>query len=177
MSHPVLEAAKVAFLQRLTEGSSVSAHTRNAQAIAKAWRSAVFGLDPERYAYEVPVRPDFDQRVDVLDRVEMCAFEFKVSGKNASSEFYRDVVKVLLWNEHHKEKIKKLVFITEGTWGRKYLDTPMPRAFVELLRKHQREVNIEYVELVAGVTPNYAGAEMEAERSLPDYRSANRRGA
>jgi hypothetical protein len=95
----------------------------------------------------VPVRPDFDQRIDVLDRVEMCAFEFKVSGKNASSEFYRDVVKVLLWNGHHAEKIRKLVFITEGKWGRRHLDTPMPRAFVSFLRNHELEVAVEYLEV------------------------------
>ena len=148
MPHPILEAARVAFLERLTEGSDVSAHTRNAQAIAKAWRAAVVGIDSDRYAYEVPVRPDFDQRIDVLDKTEMCAFEFKVSGKNATSEFYRDIVKILLWNEYHKEKIKKLVFITEGKWGRKHLDTPMPRAFILLLRKHDLEVNIEYVEII-----------------------------
>lgn len=83
----------------------------------------------------------------VLDRVEMCAFEFKVSGKNASSEFYRDVVKVLLWNEHHAEKIRRLVFITEGKWRRKYLDTPRPRAFVSFLLNHGLEVSIEYLEV------------------------------
>lgn len=147
MTHPVLLAAKEAFLKRLTEGSDVSAHTKNAQSIAKAWRMAVSSIDSNRYQYEVPVRPDFDQRIDVLDRVEMCAFEFKVSGKNASSEFYRDVVKVLLRNEHHAEKIRKLVFITEGTWGRRHLDTPMPRAFVSFLRNHELEVAIEYLEV------------------------------
>ncbi len=147
MAHPVLLAAKEAFLSRLTEGSDVSAHTKNAQAIAKAWRAAVFGIDSSRYQYEVPVRPDFDQRIDVLDRLEMCAYEFKVSGKNASGEFYRDVVKVLLWNEHHTEKIRKLVFITEGKWGRRHLDTPMPRAFVAFLRNHGLEVAIEYLDV------------------------------
>lgn len=145
MKHPVIEQARIAFKQRLTDGSDVSAHTKNAQAIAKAWRAAVFNLDPERFAYEVPVRPDFDQRIDVLDRNEMCVFEFKVSGKNASNEFYRDIVKALLWNEMRKEKIQKLVFITEGTWGRKYLDTPMPRALIELLRKQGLDVEIEYL--------------------------------
>lgn len=77
----------------------------------------------------------------------MCAFEFKVSGKNATSEFYRDVVKVLLWNEHHAEKIKKLVFITEAQWGKKHLDKPMPKAFVAFLVAHGLEVEIEYLDL------------------------------
>jgi hypothetical protein len=145
MSHPVVNAAREAFKARVIEGSDVSTHTKNAQAIAKAWRAAAFDLDPSRYQYEVPVRPDFDQRLDVLDRQEMIAFEFKVSGKNATSEFYRDVVKVLLWNERHEAKIKKLVFITEEKYGRRYLDTPMPKAFISFLRNHGLEVEIEYL--------------------------------
>jgi hypothetical protein len=145
MTHPIIHAAEQAFRLRLTTGSDVSAHTRNAQAIAKAWRTACFDLNPSRFAYEVPVRPDFDQRIDVLDRNEMCAFEFKVSGKNASAEFYRDIVKVLLWNERHEQKIKKLVFITEEVHGRRHLDTPMPRAFIAFLRNQGLEVEVVYL--------------------------------
>lgn len=145
MTYPVVEAAKEAFKARIMAGSDVSTHTKNAQTIAKAWRTAAFDLDPSRYRYEVPVHPDFDQRIDVLDQEEMCAFEFKVSGKNATAEFYRDVVKVLLWNERHETKIKKLVFITEETYGRRYLDTPMPKAFIRFLQSHGLEVEIEYL--------------------------------
>jgi hypothetical protein len=145
MKHPVVQLAEEAFKARIMLGSDVSIHTKNAQAIAKAWRTAVFELDPSRYQYEVPVRPEFDQRIDVLDREEMCAFEFKVSGKNATAEFYRDVVKLLLWNERHEKKIEKLVFITEETWGRKYLDTPMPKAFIHFLQSHGLAVEIEYL--------------------------------
>jgi hypothetical protein len=147
MKHPVVQVAKEAFKARVLVGSDVSTHTKNAQGIGKAWRTAAFDLDRSRYQYEVPVRPDFDQRIDVLDREEMCAFEFKVSGKNATAEFYRDVVKVLLWNEHHEEKIRKLVFITEETWGRKCLDTPMPKAFIHFLQQRLGlTVEIEYVQ-------------------------------
>ncbi|HEY2973445.1 MAG TPA: hypothetical protein VGJ48_13110 [Pyrinomonadaceae bacterium] len=146
--HPVVQAAKEAFKARVMDGCDVSTHTRNAQAIAKAWRTAAFDLDPSRYRYEVPVRPEFDQRIDVLDQKEMCAFEFKVSGKNATSEFYKDVVKVLLWNERHSEKIKKLVFITEESCGRRLLDSPMPQAFIQFLRNGDLAVEIVYVQAV-----------------------------
>lgn len=147
MTHPLVAAAREAFRKRILSGSDVSTHTRNAQAIAKAWRTAAFDLDPSRYRYEVPVRPDFDQRIDVLDCQEMCAFEFKVSGKNATAEFYRDVVKVLLWNERHDDKIRKLVFITEEKWGRRHLDTPMPKAFINFLKGHGLDVEIEYLRI------------------------------
>jgi hypothetical protein len=145
MAHPIVEKAKDAFRDRVLTGSNVSIHTRNAQAIAKTWRAASFDLDPKRYRYEVPVRPDFDQRIDVLDTEEMCAFEFKVSGKNATAEFYRDIVKILLWNERHDDKIKKLVFITEEKWGKRHLDTPMPKAFIHFLCGHGLIVEIEYL--------------------------------
>lgn len=145
MTHPIVIAAKEALKDRVMDGCDVSTHTRNAQAIAKSWRAAAFALDSSRYQYEVPVCPEFDQRIDVLDRTEMCAFEFKVSGKNATNEFYKDVVKVLLWNERHEDKIRKLVFITEETCGRPLLDSPMPKAFIHFLERHGIIVEIEYV--------------------------------
>jgi hypothetical protein len=92
------------------------------------------------------VHPEFEQRIDLLDRQEMCAFEFKVSGKNATAEFYKDVVKVLLWNERHVDKIRRLVFITEWSWGRKHLDKPMPKAFISFLKKHDLDVEVEYLQ-------------------------------
>ena len=144
-THPVVTVAQEAFKGRIIDGD-VSAHTRNAQAIAKTWRMAAVSLDPSRYQCEVLVRPDLDQRIDVLDRAEMCAFEFKVSGKNATAEFYKDIVKVLLWNEHHPEKIKMLVFITEETSGRRHLDTAMPKAFMKFLaQNHGLKVQVEFV--------------------------------
>ena len=42
-----------------------------------------------------------------------CAYEFKVSGKIAWAEFYKDIVKIIIWNEKRKKKISCLVFITE----------------------------------------------------------------
>ena len=145
MTHPVVLAAKEAFKARVIDGCDVSTHTRNAQAIGKLWRAAAHNLDPSRYQYEAPVCPEFDQRIDVFDRVEMCAFEFKVSGKNATNEFYKDVVKILLWNERRPDKIKKLVFITEETCGRPLLDGPMPKAFIHFLESHGLAIEIVYL--------------------------------
>lgn len=146
MPHPIVSVAKEAFRSRILTGSDVSTHARNAQAVAKAWRIAAVALDPSRYQHEVPVHPEFDQRIDVLDRREMYAFEFKVSGKNATAEFYKDIVKILLWNERHEDKIRGLIFITEESCGRRHLDTPMPRAFISFLRKHDLTVEVEYLQ-------------------------------
>jgi hypothetical protein len=145
MNDPVVLAAQAAFAARLREGSNVSDHTKNAQAIAKSWRAAVYELNPDRFQIEILVAPHFDQRLDVLDLETNTAYEFKVSGKNATGEFYKDVVKVIVWNRKRKKPISRLVFITEEVWGRRYLETPMPREYMEHLKEHALEVVVVYV--------------------------------
>lgn len=146
MKAAILDAAIEAYRKRIPDGGSVGDHTRNAAAIAREWKIACVALAPKRIGYEVPVLPGLNQRLDLLDHEEACAYEFKVSGKNAYAEFYKDIIKILMWNEEKEEKIRKLVFITEEVWGRKHLDTEMPKAFVRFLRKHGLEVEIEYLE-------------------------------
>ena len=57
------------------------------------------------------VTPELDQKIDIVDSETACAYEFKVSGKNAWAEFYKDVVKVLMWNQHREKKLSCLTFI------------------------------------------------------------------
>jgi hypothetical protein len=120
-------------------------NTKNAQAIAKAWRGAVHKLDPDRFHIEAMVTPELDQKIDIVDTETTCAYEFKVSGKNAWAEFYKDVVKVLIWNEHRKKKLSCLTFITEEKCGKPFLEAPMPRAYMKYLAKHGLKVSIKYV--------------------------------
>src|SRR5437016_1987905 len=94
-------------IERLSPNEQL--YTRNAQAIAKSWRKAVHDLNPDRFLIEALVDPELDQKIDVLDQETHCAYEFKVSGKNAQSEFYKDVVKVIVWNDRRKNKITRLV--------------------------------------------------------------------
>lgn len=110
---PVVAAAQAAFTVRLRDSADVSENTKNAQAIAKAWCGVVHKLDPDRFTFEAMVTPELDQNIDIVDSETACAYEFKVSGKNAWVEFYKDVVKVLMWNEHRKKKLSCLTFITE----------------------------------------------------------------
>jgi hypothetical protein len=114
--------------------SDVSENTKSAQAIAKGWRSAVHALDPDRFQIEAMVASELDQKIDIVDQENGCAYEFKVSGKNASAEFYKDIVKVIIWNQKRKRKLCSLVFITEEKWGRPFLDAPMPRAYMKYLQ-------------------------------------------
>ena len=48
-------------------------------------RKAVHDLNPDRFLIEALVDPELDQKIDVLDQETHCAYEFKVSGKNAQS--------------------------------------------------------------------------------------------
>jgi hypothetical protein len=104
MEDPVVAAAQIAFSVRLKDSSDVSENTKNAQSIAKAWRGAVHTLDPDRFHIEALVTPELDQKIDILDTETACAYEFKVSGKNAWAEFYKDIVKVIIWNEKRKNE-------------------------------------------------------------------------
>ena len=145
MEDPVVQAAQLAFSVRLKNSSDVSENTKNAQAIAKSWRSAVHALDPDRFQIEAMVTPELDQKIDIVDQENDCAYEFKVSGKNAPAEFYKDIVKVIIWNQKRKKKLSSLVFITEEKWGRPFLDAPMPRAYIKYLAELGLKVSVEYV--------------------------------
>ena len=145
MEDPVVEAAQLAFSVRLKNSTDVSENTKNAQAIAKAWRSAVHALDPDRFQIEAMVTPELDQKIDIVDQENTCAYEFKVSGKNAPAEFYKDIVKVIISNQKRKRKLSSLVFITEEKWGRPFLDAPMPRAYIKYLAELGLKVSVEYV--------------------------------
>lgn len=142
---PVVTAAQLAFSVRVKGSSNVSENTKNCQAIGKAWRGAVHNLDPDRFQIEAMVTPELDQKIDVVDSHTNCAYEFKVSGKNAWAEFYKDVVKVIIWNQHRKKKLDCLVFITEEKHGKPFLDAPMPRAYIRYLSEHGLKVSIAYV--------------------------------
>jgi hypothetical protein len=145
MEDPVVQVAQIAFSIRVKNSSDVSENTKNAQAIAKGWRTAVDTLDPDRFHIEAMVAPELDQKIDIVDDHTGCAYEFKVSGKNAPAEFYKDIVKVLIWNQRRKKKLSNLVFITEEKSGRPFLDAPMPRAYIKYLAGIGLIVPVEYV--------------------------------
>jgi hypothetical protein len=145
MEDPVVDAAQLAFSARLKDSKDVSENTKNAQAIKKVWRGALHDLDPDRFQIEAMVTTKLDQKIDVVDLQMACAYEFKVSGKNAPAEFYKDNLKVILWNQQRKMKLTSLVFITEEKHGRPFLEAPMPRAYMDHLARQGLKVSVEYV--------------------------------
>jgi hypothetical protein len=91
------------------------------------------------------VAPELDQKIDVIEPETASAYEFKVSGKNACAEFYKDVVKVIMWNEKRNKKLSNLVFITEESFGRPFLDAPMRKAYIAYVANDGLRVRIAYV--------------------------------
>lgn len=144
MENEIIKAATSAIKLRSTSGS-VSEFTKNAQSIAKAWIKTCWQLDPNRFSFEETIHPDFNERFDLLDKQEMTAYEFKVSGKNAQNEFYKDVVKVVVWNGlKPQNKINKLVFITEKE-GSKHLNKKFIETYIRMLINENIKIRIEYI--------------------------------
>ena len=92
--------------------SDVSGHTKSAQTITKEWQKAV---QNESVLAEVPVSPKNNEKIDIVDFASGTAYELKVSGKNVHHEFFKDVFKVLTFNEYQdvNGRLGKLVFISE----------------------------------------------------------------
>lgn len=86
----------------LSDGD-VSAHTKSAQRITKEWQSSVCN---ESILSEVSVSPENAEKIDLVDITNHVAFELKISGKNTHHEFYKDLIKVLTYNEYQKKITK-----------------------------------------------------------------------
>jgi len=118
---------------RLAE-ADVSAHTKSAQKITKEWQKAVCGASIQS---EVSVSSENNERIDIIDHSTNTAYELKVSGKNTHHEFYKDLVKVLTYNEYQavKSRIGKLVFISESA-GIKSLTGRLDSKFITMVRNN-----------------------------------------
>jgi hypothetical protein len=113
--------------------------------LARIAKHTGFELDPDRFQIEAMVAPELDQKIDIVDSQTASAYEFKVSRKNAWAEFYKDIVKAIIWNQKRKKKPSSLVFITEEKHGRPFLDAPMPRAYINYLAQEGLQVTVRYV--------------------------------
>lgn len=115
---------------RLSEGD-VSSHTKSAQRITREWQEAVCNGYVKA---EVEVSPENNERIDIVDQRGNIAYELKVSGKNTHHEFYKDLIKVLTYNEYQadEKKVSKLVFISESA-GIKSLSGRLDSKFITML--------------------------------------------
>lgn len=85
---------------------------RHAAAVTRAWQQAL--QDLPGIGFEVSVASGLNERIDVVDHENGIAYELKVSGKNAGHEYFKDIFKVLAFNQERSNPIKRLVFLTEA---------------------------------------------------------------
>ena len=126
-TNEIIEAAKAAHEQHWQATSDESTGDRQASAVTKAWQAAVAS---KAVRVEVPVADDLNEKIDVVDFSTATAYEMKVSGKNPHHEFYKDVFKVIVYNQHPDKKLERLVFITEKD-GANRLNKGLGKAVME----------------------------------------------
>jgi len=124
MEDPAVTAAQLAFAVRLKDSFDVSDSTKNAQGTSKAGPALC------NSSTRIGSRGDGDAGAGSKGRhrgfgIGLC---LRIQGfaKNAGAEFYRDVVKILRWNQHRKKKLSCLTVITEEKMWQPFLDAPMP---------------------------------------------------
>ena len=93
-------------------GENVSEHTKSAQKITKEWQETVKIANVIKP--EVQICSNANEKIDVVDFDRKIAYELKVSGKNVEHEFYKDIFKVLTFNNNNSGKeLSTFVFISE----------------------------------------------------------------
>jgi len=90
----------------------------------------------------VSIGQGLNEKIDLIDHSVRVAYEMKVSGKNADHEFYKDIFKVLIYNQHRAKKLKGLVFITEQDGAAK-LNKRLGKAVQELLARRKLDITVK----------------------------------
>lgn len=129
----IIESARLAYKRywRITSDESIG--DKQATRVTKSWQQDVVSNDIQ---CEVPIKEGLNEKIDIIDYTINMAYEMKVSGKNPHHEFYRDIFKVIIYNQHHAKKVKGLVFITEQD-GADKLNKGLGKAVKELLARHK----------------------------------------
>ena len=128
----------------------VSQRTRIAQSITKKWQGEVAKHDDffnkNTLKIEDEVSKDNNEKIDLVDLKEKTAYELKVSGKNCHHEFYKDLIKVITYNLNPDgEKLKKLIFISEGFGIEKLKGRLDKKLIYEIKCKH--DITIELISI------------------------------
>jgi hypothetical protein len=135
----IIESARLAYKQHWRTTSDESTGDRQATKVTKAWQQDVVSGDIQ---CEVPVGEGLNEKIDLIDHSVRVAYEMKVSGKNPDHEFYRDIFKVLIYNQRHAKKVRSLVFITEQD-GAVKLNKGLGKAVQEFLAQHKLDTTVK----------------------------------
>ena len=107
----IIAEARRAVHELWTSPSEEAEGDRQARAATQTWQQRLDDLEPGQFLREVPAGPDLREQIDLLHVATATAFELKVSGNNPHHEFYKDLVKVLVYNRHNEPKLQRFVFI------------------------------------------------------------------
>jgi len=135
----IIECARLAHRRHWRSTSDESTGDKQATKVTKAWQQGVICSEIE---CEAVIREGLNEKIDLIDHSVNMAYEMKVSGKNPHQEFYRDIFKVIIYNQHHAKKLKGLVFITEQD-GADKLNKGLGKAVTELLAGHKLDITVE----------------------------------
>jgi hypothetical protein len=135
----IIESARLAYREHWRATSNESTGDRQATKVTKTWQQRVVSSD---IRCEVSIRRGLNEKIDLIDHSAGIAYEMKVSGKNPHHEFYKDIFKVLIYNQHHAKKLKGLVFITEQD-GADKLAKGLGKAVAELLARRRLDIIVK----------------------------------
>ena len=141
-SKPVVDVARFIAAPNRTGDKDESFATKQAIEITQLWQDRLIKNDSERYKKEVVIGGKLNEKIDLVDFRDLVAYELKVSGENPSHEFYKDLFKVLVFNQNHNViKLQRLVFITEGK-GINKLEKGLGKAAADFLQQFNIAVEL-----------------------------------
>lgn len=110
----VVEYARETHRQTWTRSSDVSTQTKAAISVCQVWQEVVRKHFGQRMVAEHGLGDGkMNEKLDLVDVQDRVAYELKASPNNTHFEFYRDVFKVLVFNQRNPgSPLKTLVFIT-----------------------------------------------------------------
>ena len=91
---------------------------------------------------EVRIGGGLNERIDVIDTANATAYEMKVSSSNPHHEFYKDIFKVIIYNQHHTDTLKHFVFIT-GEKGAQKLNEGLGEAVQQYMANHELNIKVK----------------------------------
>lgn len=103
---------------------------RRATRVTTTWQRNVVKLFGPTLVPEFPIGDGFGERIDLVDKQDLVAYELKVSPNNTHFEFYRYIFKVIIARDNALAGLNHFVFITPEIGARK-LERGLARAVIE----------------------------------------------
>ncbi len=126
----IVELARAAHRLHWAMTSIESEGDRRAARVTATWQHDVLSRFGSDLVPEFPIGEGFGERIDLVDRQELVAYELKVSPNNTHFEFYRDIFKVIVARDNALPGLDHFIFITPEIGARK-LQRGLARAVIE----------------------------------------------